>query len=275
VSKKKRVLIILGSVFLCVVVLFVSLGIVFIDNKTVDYQVIKIEHSIVRGASLKIVHLSDLHFPRVGVDVEELLSSIEDSEPDIIAITGDIVGSNSKIESSGVFEFLEDLVMIAPVYYVTGNHEINNSEGYILYEFLKDSEVVVLQDEYVDIEINGINITIIGLIDNKNLVYKYDGEGDADYVILLDHRPRNWSASAVEQLGIAPDLVLSGHVHGGQIRMFGFGLLCPDTLLFPKYQTGLYTFENTNMVVSRGIGNSIVPFRFNNKPHVPIIEVGF
>ena len=274
-KKHKRVLIILGSVCLCFVILFVSLGIVFIDNRNIEYQEIKIEHSNTLGASLKIIHLSDLHFPNIGVDIDKMLESIDESGPDIIAITGDIVGRNSALETSGVAEFIEELVTIAPVYYVNGNHELNHRYGKELFEFMKSKDVVVLQNQYVDIEINGINVTIIGLTDNKNLVYKYDGSSDGEYVILLDHRPRDWSGAAVQQLGIVPDLVLSGHIHGGQIRMFGMGWLCPDTIFFPKFQTGLYTFENTKMVVSRGLGNSIVPFRFNNLPHVPVIEVGF
>lgn len=90
------------------------------------------------------------------------------------------------------------------------------------------------------------------------------------YSILLSHRPELFEVYAKNNI----DLILSGHAHGGQfcLPLIG-GLLAPNQGLFPKYDSGIYTQENTNMVVSRGIGNRLFPFRFNNCPEVILIEL--
>ena len=93
---------------------------------------------------------------------------------------------------------------------------------------------------------------------------------NGNFTILLSHRPELFEVYADNKM----DLVLSGHAHGGQFRLpFVGGLVAPNQGLFPKYDAGLYTEENTNMIVSRGIGNSILPFRFNNRPEVILIEL--
>ncbi len=90
------------------------------------------------------------------------------------------------------------------------------------------------------------------------------------YTLLLSHRPELFEV----YVKCGADLVLSGHAHGGQFRLpFVGGLVAPNQGLFPEYDAGLYTEGNTNMVVSRGVGNSILPFRFNNRPEVILIEL--
>jgi len=90
------------------------------------------------------------------------------------------------------------------------------------------------------------------------------------YTVLLSHRPELFDVYA--ENGV--DLILSGHAHGGQFRLpFIGGLAAPNQGLFPEYDGGLYTNNGTNMIVSRGVGNSIVPFRFNNRPEVVLVEL--
>ena len=90
------------------------------------------------------------------------------------------------------------------------------------------------------------------------------------FTILLSHRPEYFETYVEAGL----DLVLSGHAHGGQFRLpFAGGLAAPNQGLFPEYDSGLYTEGSTNMVVSRGIGNSVIPVRFNNRPEVIIVEL--
>ena len=90
------------------------------------------------------------------------------------------------------------------------------------------------------------------------------------FTILLSHRPELFDTYADQGM----DLVLSGHAHGGQFRLpFIGGLVAPNQGLFPKYDAGIYTEDNTNMLVSRGVGNSILPFRINNRPEVILIEL--
>ena len=95
-----------------------------------------------------------------------------------------------------------------------------------------------------------------------------DPEGG--YTILLSHRPELFDVYAASQI----DLVFSGHAHGGQFRLPWIGgLVAPNQGLFPQYDAGLYTSGNTQMFVSRGIGNSIIPLRFNNRPEIVLAEL--
>ena len=93
---------------------------------------------------------------------------------------------------------------------------------------------------------------------------------ESSYIILLSHRPELFESYVSCNI----DLVLSGHAHGGQFRLpFIGGLIAPDQGIFPKYDAGLFTNGSTNMIVSRGLGNSIIPIRFNNRPEVIVIEL--
>lgn len=94
--------------------------------------------------------------------------------------------------------------------------------------------------------------------------------------ILLAHRPEGFSTYSSDSFSIKPDLVFSGHAHGGQFRIpiSNKGIVAPNQGFFPKYTSGLYASNNgVQMIVSRGLGNSIIPIRINNRPHLPIIEL--
>ena len=231
----------------------------------------------------RIAHISDLHNAEMGKNNEKLLDMLREAEPDIIAITGDIIDSrNTNVEIA--LEFTKAAMEIAPCYYVTGNHEARVSEYDELKEGLIEQGVVVLDDERIEIELSGETIAILGVNDPSFETDYLFGDSETvmqsklqeisdaenEFTILLSHRPELFKAYADNNI----DLVLSGHAHGGQFRLpFVGGLVAPNQGLFPKYGAGLYTDENTNMIVSRGIGNSILPFRFNNRPEVILIEL--
>ncbi len=231
----------------------------------------------------RIAHISDVHNTQLGADNAKLLDMLRDANPDIIAITGDLIDSrNTDIDIA--LRFVEEAVEIAPCYYVTGNHEARIFDYDKLREGMSALGVVILEDESADIELNGEKITILGVADPsfqtdylsgdseavmKSKLKKIYGKGK-NFAVLLSHRPELLEAYA--DSGV--DLVLSGHAHGGQFRFpFLGGLIAPNQGLFPEYDSGLYVRGNTNMVVSRGIGNSIVPLRFNNRPEVILIEL--
>ena len=91
-----------------------------------------------------------------------------------------------------------------------------------------------------------------------------------EYCILLSHRPETFEAYVSEEV----DLVLSGHAHEGQFRVpFIGGIVAPNQGFFPEFDAGQYIKNNTIMIVSRGIGNSIIPVRFNNRPEIVIVEL--
>lgn len=214
----------------------------------------------------------------------ELIELLSEHEPDIIVITGDLIDAgHTDIEIA--FDFIKQAVQIAPVYFVTGNHEANFSHYDQFKTGLEASGVTVLEDEAIQLVHNNEMITLIGLSDsdftikgdmfneapamvNTKLNSLIDDENS--YTILLSHRPELFETYVC--CGV--DLVLCGHAHGGQFRLpFIGGLVAPNQGLFPKYDSGLYTDGKTNMVVSRGLGNSIIPFRFNNRPEVVLVEL--
>ena len=233
----------------------------------------------------RIAHVSDLHNAEMGKDNEKLLDMLREADPDIIAITGDIIDSrNTDIDIA--LQFTKAAMEIAPCYYVTGNHEARASEFDKLKEGMIELGVAVLEDGRIELEQSGKTISLLGVNDPSFQTDYLFGDSETviqgklqeiineeeTYTILLSHRPELFEVYRESKV----DLVLSGHAHGGQFRLpFVGGLVAPNQGLFPKYDAGLYTEENTNMIVSRGIGNSILPFRFNNRPEVILIELKY
>ena len=230
----------------------------------------------------RIAQVSDLHNAEFGGGNQRLLDMLREAEPDMIAITGDLIDSR-KTNIAVALAFAEEAVRIAPCYYVSGNHEARVPEYRELKTGLEAAGVTVLDDARVEIEISGKSITIIGVNDPSFLADYLTSDAavmdrklselsseDASFTILLSHRPELFDTYAAHDM----DLVLTGHAHGGQFRLplIG-GLIAPNQGLFPKYDDGLYSEGNTNMIVSRGLGNSIIPFRFNNRPEVVLIEL--
>lgn len=237
-------------------------------------------------SGFRIAHVSDLHNAEFGVGNTKLLRMISENSPDIIVITGDLVDS-SRTDIHVAVAFAEESAKIAPTYYATGNHEalISQQEYETLKTGLEAAGVIVLEDEAVRLERDGEEIALIGLAD-PDFTIKGDLFGEVPsmvttklknlvneenlYTILLSHRPELFDTYVSSHI----DLVLSGHAHGGQFRfpLIG-GLVAPNQGLFPKYDAGLFTENNTNMIISRGLGNSVIPLRFNNRPELILVEL--
>ena len=235
-------------------------------------------------SGFRIAQISDLHNAEFGEGNSHLLNSLSESKPDMIAITGDLVDAqHTNIDVA--LSFAEKAVQIAPVYYVTGNHEASLSQYSELKTGLEAAGVIVLEDKAIQLEHNGGIVTLMGLSDpnftiKSNIFDEVPAmistklndlmENKVGYTILLSHRPELFDT----YVSCGVDLVLSGHAHGGQFRLplIG-GLVAPNQGFFPKYDAGLYTNGGTNMVVSRGLGNSIIPLRFNNRPEIVLVEL--
>ncbi len=230
----------------------------------------------------RIAQVSDLHNAEFGEENGDLLKLLQAEQPDMIALTGDLVDS-VHTDMDRAVKFAGEAAQIAPCYFVTGNHEARLKEQYEeLEQRLEEIGVTVLRDEAVNLEREGGSIQLIGLDDPRfeeqdeeledSLAYfeeKLSAMELADsYRILLSHRPETFGAYVSQQI----DLVLTGHAHGGQFRLPVIGgVIAPNQGLFPKYDAGLYTEGKTNMIVSRGLGNSVLPFRLNNRPEVVIV----
>lgn len=228
----------------------------------------------------KIAHVSDLHNAVFGRKNEKLLSLIRAAKPDIIAITGDLIDSrHTDIDSA--LAFVEAAAEIAPVYYVTGNHE-SRLDFDEIEPRLTAAGARVLRNEAEDIGRGGERIRLAG-IDDPSFIrtggtaeeraaaeLEQLGDGGGTFTVLLAHRPELVEVYAEYGAG----LVLSGHAHGGQVRLplLG-GLYAPGQGLLPEYDSGLYSLGETQMVVSRGLGNSVAPLRVNNRPELVIVTL--
>ncbi|MBR6801241.1 MAG: metallophosphoesterase [Eubacteriaceae bacterium] len=262
-----------------IVIIFLTLTIWAVwANKAIEINYHEVISPLIPDAfeGFKIAHLSDLHNESFGEDNEKLIDVLRENSPDIIVITGDIIDSR-RTNMDVAENFVSEAVKIAPVYYVNGNHEARIS-GYDDFEKrLISCGVAVLNNESIFLKKGDDSINLIGLRDPSfdRGEYIEDTEGKLTdrlenlkkegYNILLSHRPEYFEVYV--KSGI--DLVFTGHAHGGQFRLpFIGGLYAPGQGIFPKYTSGMHTSENTSMLVSRGLGNSIIPIRINNRPEV-------
>ena len=231
----------------------------------------------------RIVHISDLHNTEFGQDNEKLLKMVAVAKPDLIAITGDVIDSR-RTDMDIAFRFVQEAAKIAPCYYVTGNHESRLDDYDRLKDGLQERGVVILEDGSVNMERDGAVIRVLG-VDDPAFVPVYSPEeisalmdvklrniqpDNEIFTILLSHRPELFDVYVQHGL----NLVLTGHAHGGQVRMPWIGgLYMPGQGLFPEYDAGMFVENGTTMIISRGLGNSAFPLRVNNRPEVVVIEL--
>ena len=280
-TKKARiVLCVIGTIFFTLFIWTVW------GNTALMTNAVAISSSRIPAAfsGFRIAQVSDLHNAEFGKNNAELLKLLSESRPDIIVITGDLIDANHT-DVGIALGFAQESVRIAPTYYVTGNHEAASQQYDTLKAGLEEAGIIVLEDEAISLERGGETISLIGLADPDFTVkgemfgeapvmvsakLKNLNDGEGKYTIMLSHRSELFETYV--NCGI--DLVFAGHAHGGQFRLplIG-GVIAPNQGLFPKYDAGLYTDGGTNMVVSRGIGNSIIPLRFNNRPEIVLVEL--
>ena len=279
-KKKKLIFLAVVAAVLIALVVWIAWGNTALELNTYTVSSSKLPQSF---DGYRIAHVSDLHNAEMGKDNEKLLTMLRDVDPDMIAITGDLIDSrNTDIEVA--LQFVREAVKIAPCYYVTGNHEARVNEYGALKAGMEAAGVTVLEDVKTKISMEGETITLIGVNDpsyqtdylfgDSEMVMNTKLEdlhtGNDGFTLLLSHRPELFDTYVDQDV----DLVLSGHAHGGQFRLpFIGGLIAPNQGIFPEYDAGIYTEGNTNMLVSRGVGNSILPFRINNRPEVILIEL--
>ena len=221
----------------------------------------------------RIAQISDLHNMSFGKDNEKLIESVKAENPDIIVLTGDMMDDKTR-DYDKLERLFEALADIALCYYVTGNHEAEVYKEYFAFEKRIKDKVKTLHTTSSKIEKDGEGIYIQGIDDPNFTPVFYDDLiklGEKDGVkILLSHRPEKFKQYVENGF----DLVLSGHTHGGQIRLPFIGaFIAPTQGFFPEYSDGLYSDGNTSMIISRGLGSSVVPFRFSNRPEIVIIDL--
>ncbi|MCI9505807.1 MAG: metallophosphoesterase [Oscillospiraceae bacterium] len=222
-----------------------------------------------------IVQLSDLHGASFGEDNAELIAAVAAQDPDLIFLTGDIQDRYRKTPASYTAAIGRAMAGIAPTYFVTGNHEWAFPDVRELKRALKDAGVTVLTNEFVALERNGGVIFLAGIDDPNGfadqkspeaLAEEVKAAADGGFWMLLAHRNNYFEK---QYSGLGADLVISGHGHGGLIRLpFTDGLISVERTLFPSYTAGFYQFNGRDVFVSRGLGNSGPSFRLFNRPQL-------
>ncbi len=222
--------------------------------------------------SISIALISDLH----GRPYEPVLRCLDSRRPDLIAIVGDVIEGDCEPYP---FLFFAGCAGIAPTYFSLGNHERKITESDI--QSISDTGTIVLDNSWCGyrkgIIIGGMTSPFVTeWRDTHQIKLRYalpnhawidDFEKQDDFKILLDHHPENYPRLTMRR---EIDLILSGHAHGGQIRILGHGLYAPHQGFFPRYTSGVY--EN-RLVVSRGLSNSKLIPRFGNPKEIIIVNI--
>lgn len=224
----------------------------------------------------RITQITDLHDTTFGDNQSRLVKKVKATSPDVIFITGDLVDSR-RYDLQNSLDAVEQFTRIADVYYVLGNQEVALNKVDEIYATLTDLGVHVLPNEAVEIERHGERITIAGIEDPlmgkpvEDMIDQAMLNVDKDqFSLLLSHRPELITSYVKKGM----DLVFTGHAHGGQIRIpFVGGIIAPAQGLFPEYTAGAFEVNDTKMIVNRGLGNSLFPFRIFNLPEVIVVEL--
>ncbi|CAM3156743.1 metallophosphoesterase [Filibacter tadaridae] len=230
----------------------------------------------------RIVQLSDLHDAKFGERHAGVVGKVKDVEPDVIFVTGDFIDSN-RYDLKQSLILIEELQSVAPIYYVTGNHEIAVKDVDTIKTALKELGVHVLTDEAKiirtasgdELAIGGIEDPLASELEDDEAVKASISQAFQEvpphmFKLLLSHRPELFAVYSQNEI----DVTFSGHAHGGQFRIPGLGgLLSPGQGWFPKYTAGIHELNNSRMVISRGIGNSIMPIRLFNQPEIVVVTL--
>ena len=272
-SNKKRI------IFVVSMAIMVSIGSIYVykGSKTIDVTTYQVESSKITS-EIRVALLTDLHSTEIDEGNKNLIQSIKDCKPDIICYSGDMINwSDTNYEVT--LNLTRELVKIAPVYYGLGNHEyykyVEKNRDFI--DMFQKAGAIMLNNTYETVEING-NIIDIGCVCEAPEQYeKYKPdivdrmEQSEHSKLLLAHAPELYMGTLNEK---DIDLSLAGHAHGGQIRIpYIGGLYTPDQGFLPELTAGMYEYDKTTLIISRGLGDHTFVPRINNNPELVIINI--
>lgn len=278
----KKLHLIRNCLLVFVLVIVVALGIsIFVSQNVLS--VTRYEYSNEKIVSpFRIVQITDLHNHEFGKANRRLVNKIKEEQPDIIFMTGDMLNGDGE-NADVVVQLIQELKGSAPVYFSLGNHEVNYMEQneQLIWD-LEDAGAVVLEKEYLDTEINGQKVRIGGVYgyvlarefgDGSEQRFMEEFQDTDRFKILMSHVPEGlllWKSMETWDV----DLVFSGHVHGGQVRLpFVGGLFDPEEGYFPTYTKGKFECGNGTMILSAGLGSSASVPRINNLPEIVVCQV--
>lgn len=263
----------------CIVIAAIAVLIIFIAYENTNLSVTYYGYSSrVLPESFdgySIAQISDLHNTEFGKDNCKLIEKVQYLDPDIIVVTGDMIDSKHT-DIDVAISTMKSLSEITDVYFVTGNHEcwVSQADRERLLDGLEKSGAVVLRDEEIMLQKEDSSIRIVGLDDKgitkKHLIETVEKKDSNCFTVLLSHEPLyfDWYAEA------GADIVFTGHEHGGQFRLPVVGaVFAPDQGFNPEFTEGEHVKNNTTMYISRGLGNSVIPFRIFNNPEIVYVKL--
>lgn len=280
IKNNKKIIIL--TIIILLIVIFLILD--YISCNTIKESYYTIESSKIpkEFSNYKIVQLSDLHNKYYGENGERLVDKIKKINPNLIVITGDMVNTGDT-DYSNFFNIAKELSKNYTIYYILGNHEedlskeninkiVSNLEEYNINILIDESDTITIGKEHINIYGLSKQLkTKSGIIQNRETLDNLLNNINKDeFNILLAHNPLIFEEYAKYNV----DLIFSGHVHGGAIRLPVLGgILSPNITFFPKYDKGHYVINNSNLIVSAGIGIGRFPIRIFNYLDIPIITL--
>ncbi|WP_251136062.1 metallophosphoesterase [Exiguobacterium sp. s138] len=271
--------------FIPIGILALSSWFLYRENNQIDTTAVTVQSDKLPAAfnDYKILQIADLHGKSFGSRQKVLLKKVNKLQPNVILMTGDLIDSRRNGEEEALL-LMKQLTPDYPVYFVTGNHEVRLN--LTILPKLERLGVTVLRNTSVPLERDGQFIELLG-IDDPTTTRWSEGLQEPDgirqsldqaqstaetrsFQLLMAHRPEYLPLYAERKV----DLVLSGHAHGGQIRLpFTDGMYAPGQGFFPDLTAGQHTMENTRLIISRGLGNSLFPFRIFNHPELIVVTL--
>lgn len=226
---------------------------------------------------LKIIQLADMHNRRFGKNDNRLFRQLKQFKPDIIVLTGDLIDRKTK-SMEHIELFIQQLTQFhQAIFFVNGNHECENPRKALLHQVLKNNGVTILQNEHVKWQDKNISLNVVGIDDaatnQDDLPQALEGLDSNNYTILLSHAP-NIVWEEKKHLSII-NLILSGHTHGGQIRLPIIGALVVPEQRFPaRYDQGVFQLDqDTVLYIDSGLGTTRLPIRFFNRSQITYLEI--
>ncbi len=282
-----------GHVMIWLILVLIVIILVYLvwDNMVFDkiYYDIKIPHLDKKLSGLKICHISDLHLPHHRVNLKKLTQVIKEENPDVIIISGDIFSDEIDRDNQNNIRYIgQSMGEVAPIYAIAGNRDLPYMQGDKWRKTLENNGIKVLLDEVDVIKQNGEELVLIGLAETQEMNdyevvpenrsfmenIKLKDQYNDKSKILIAHHPEFFE-QYIANSSIDFDLVLSGHTHGGQVRLpFIGGVYAPGQGFNPYYDYGIFHSKNDpgkRLIINRGLSTKAMTFRVFNRMEVSFI----
>jgi uncharacterized protein len=263
-------------ILVLIIIMIVSVANVFLGVCYTKLEEVTVKtNKLPDGSSIRLLQISDVHNKRSLNSNQQLIKLTKEAQPDIVVITGDLIDDNTK-NLDNVYELVEEIAAINPrIYFVTGNHEWRGGLAEELMIGLSKRGVTILDNKNEFVKIRNLSLNLCGVADwtsgRLELNEALKGAESDIYTVMLAHDP--WIINDYKDF--VPDLTLSGHTHGGQIRLPWVGaIVAPGQKLFPELDKGFYNLENDKFLyIDSGVGTSEFPIRYLNRSQITLITI--